>query len=576
MNGRSFEVLEREVRQATWAPLILMAFIFLLTVASLLHSEHKNNTAQIKRELSETISWQESFIAQSVFLNQKPGIENRFDAIVSQWHAKYPEIQACLGLSMGGEAINRCSIPEVAVDWNKSHAVEKNINFGGEPVAKLQYFVHNTPTIADILPPSILLSVFLTVILAAFIHHLLVNRLKKNVVSPLVDEIKQNERNTAVAEATHLIAHDIKRPFYLLRRVLKYLKHAKNKETLLRFTEEILPEIDRGIGSVESMLKDVIEIGSNAPVVTQSLKPIDVIHDALTEAFHIHTHADIELTYDLTHENEILANQEQLKRVFLNIIENGVIALQNKGRIWFRTREFFEAQTPMTEFCIGNNGPAISEVDQQELFKRYFSKRKNGTGLGLAIVKKIVTTHGGKIWCESSKEKGTEFHFTLPSASSRLEHTKTILPAFSVDLTLSSPDAGIEPIEKAKIQAQSIQPSKEPNVLIFDDDRIVHDCWKMAAKSEGMRLHYFWSWEDFLRQRASALVEGATAFVDIGFKGSDFNGYDIARRLKRLGIRRMYAITGSMDGAKRSNLFDDVFGKKVPDDIRGLAVGGPI
>jgi len=331
---------------------------------------------------------------------------------------------------------------------------------------------------------------------------------------------------------------------------------------------DLLPDIERGMTSVEAMLKDVSEVGANAPLSYEPLMPIEVISDTLKEVFQNHIHADIEFTYDMTHDNKISADKEKLNRVLLNIVENAVLAMEGRGKIWFKTRELSNAGKSLTEFCIGNDGPTLSGEDLAKLFKVTFTKRKEGSGLGLGIVRKIVEAHGGDIWCTSTKAKGTEFFFTLPTIPGDTEHTPVILPAFSIDLTLTNEGS---PSKTGSIQARAFGDSKEPNILVFDDDKLIHDCWLMTAKQQSVRFHYFWSWEDFLRQEgASSLVKSATAFVDITFKGSGFNGYDIARRLRRLGIHKMYAITGNLKPAEKSGLFDAVFGKDVPKNIRGL------
>jgi len=568
MKEISLNVLEKQLKRTTWFPMGMMAFFFLIAVAGLLYNEQAHRFQQIKGEFSDTIALHEHFASQEILLDMGPAVQDRLRSILTKWKAKYPRVQACIHFKMPHLELKQCSNPEETIPNGKVVPVVLNIDNGVERLATLKYWIVPVRGIEDYLPLSLLFAFVLSVLLALLFHNLLVRHLKRKIVNPLLSEIKQNERNETLAEAVQMIAHDVKRPFQILRRALESIKRAKNKDTMFRFATEILPNIEKGIISVEAMVKDVLEIGSDVPLTKSELKPIELMNDALREIFFAHTHADIEFTYDLTHENQIVGDREKLMRVFLNLIENSVHALQGKGRIWIDTKEYLDGERRMTEFCVGNNGPSISEDDQKELFKLFFKKSRKGHGLGLAIVKKIINAHGGDIWCRSLENR-TEFFFTLATGDLP-EHTPVTLPAFSIDITLTEDGNSSDKVASLRnVQTASFSPANEPNVLVFDDDKLIHECWSLNSKKQDVRFHYYWSWEDFLRQAASPLVKNATAFVDIGFKGSDFNGYDIARRLRRLGIKKLYATTGNLEAARKSGLFDDVFGKDVPADIRG-------
>lgn len=76
----------------------------------------------------------------------------------------------------------------------------------------------------------------------------------------------------------------------------------------------------------------------------------------------------------------------------------------------------------MVEITVTDQGPGIPPDMVSTIFERFQQvsdsthNSKGGTGLGLTICKEIVNLHGGQIWVTNGKEKGSVFHFTLPSA----------------------------------------------------------------------------------------------------------------------------------------------------------------
>lgn len=114
---------------------------------------------------------------------------------------------------------------------------------------------------------------------------------------------------------------------------------------------------------------------------------------------------------------------------------------------------------------------------------------------------------------------------------------------------------------------------QEQTILVFDDERSVHSAWKeYAEKTRYRTMCHFNSWEDFVAQDGFGLVKDSVAFVDIHYKGSKSDGFDIARALRKLGVRRVYAITTATEAARESGLFDEIFGKDVPKEFVRLVV----
>jgi two-component system nitrogen regulation sensor histidine kinase NtrY len=112
-----------------------------------------------------------------------------------------------------------------------------------------------------------------------------------------------------------------------------------------------------------------------------------------------------------------MIDAEQLKRVFVNLIENSIEAFSDDmtfKEVEVTTRHDVARDLIVAE--ISDNGEGIDPADFQRLFQPYFSTKGRGTGLGLAIVNRIVTEHGGKIKAAANQPKGAKFIVELPIA----------------------------------------------------------------------------------------------------------------------------------------------------------------
>jgi signal transduction histidine kinase len=230
-------------------------------------------------------------------------------------------------------------------------------------------------------------------------------------------ERRQLLKFEAVAKTTQMVAHDVRKPFSILRMGMRMLASAQDPESVKKILGRLVPEIEKAVGSVEGLLADVMEIGSSSTqFVREPANPEFLIESTLSDMATLYPMGKISVSYDLKHRRLVLVNIQKVGRVFSNIVANAVQAAHYHGELWFKTREC----DGFIEFCIGNSHSYIPPENIDRLFEAFFTaSKKSGTGLGLAIALKVVSAHGGKIWCESSKcaaypEGKTEFFFTLP------------------------------------------------------------------------------------------------------------------------------------------------------------------
>lgn len=121
----------------------------------------------------------------------------------------------------------------------------------------------------------------------------------------------------------------------------------------------------------------------------------------------------------------VWADRDYIVQTLTNLLSNAIKFSPPNSTVWLSAK--MEPQTRENEailyviFEVKDRGQGIPASQLESIFERFQqvdssdSRKKGGTGLGLAICRQIVEEHGGKIWAESSAERGSTFYFTLPA-----------------------------------------------------------------------------------------------------------------------------------------------------------------
>ncbi len=110
------------------------------------------------------------------------------------------------------------------------------------------------------------------------------------------------------------------------------------------------------------------------------------------------------------------ADERKFKQIVLNVVSNAVKFTPQGGKVTVRA----SCNDGGMEVAVTDTGIGIAPQDQALVFEEFrqvgadYTTKVEGTGLGLALTKKLVELHGGRIWVESDKGKGSTFTFTLP------------------------------------------------------------------------------------------------------------------------------------------------------------------
>lgn len=192
-------------------------------------------------------------------------------------------------------------------------------------------------------------------------------------------------------------------------------QRTKDKGQLEKVIDESTATILREVQSLKSMVDEFSRFARLPNVALKTGNLNELIKQ--TVMLYEDRVSDVEIESNLG-ENlpETLIDEEQLKRVFVNLIDNAIEVFdteQTEKRIEIKT--FYDKARDLIVAEISDNGKGITPADFQKLFQPYFSTKGRGTGLGLAIVQRIITEHHGKIKAVNNSPKGAKFIVELPT-----------------------------------------------------------------------------------------------------------------------------------------------------------------
>jgi len=116
----------------------------------------------------------------------------------------------------------------------------------------------------------------------------------------------------------------------------------------------------------------------------------------------------------------IMADRDQLKQVFFNLIKNAVESMHDGGELRIKAR----GDDEHVYLLFGDTGAGIKQDDLVKLFQPYHTTKPGGHGLGLMIVQRIMRAHGGQIGIESKENVGTVVTLQFPRKDRRIRMLK--------------------------------------------------------------------------------------------------------------------------------------------------------
>ena len=109
---------------------------------------------------------------------------------------------------------------------------------------------------------------------------------------------------------------------------------------------------------------------------------------------------------------EIMVDRVQLQQVFMNLMLNGIEAMEGSGGELTVKSQLQDGQL---QFSVSDTGVGLPTEKMEQIFSAFYTTKPQGSGMGLAISRSIVESHGGRLWATATNGRGATFHFTLPT-----------------------------------------------------------------------------------------------------------------------------------------------------------------
>ena len=243
--------------------------------------------------------------------------------------------------------------------------------------------------------------------------NLMIDKLKRQQ-----DKLLLTERHAAWESIARKLAHEIKNPLTPIQLSIdrikeKYLKKIDDSDK--KFSNYLIT-ITKQIKDIEHLLN---EFSDFARMPKPVLKKI-ALNSIISRALNLHELSEMDIKFSLQKEKSSIAikgDEEQLNRVFINLIKNSIESINEKKskNVDFKGKinVDIKGDSDYIYVTIVDNGVGFDHVDKTKIITPYFTTKKKGTGLGLAIVSKIISDHNSTILFNSIKD-GAKVEIVIP------------------------------------------------------------------------------------------------------------------------------------------------------------------
>jgi len=234
----------------------------------------------------------------------------------------------------------------------------------------------------------------------------------------------RREKLAVLGQLAGGVGHELRNPLGAIKNAAYYLNMVLEKpEPEVKETLEIL---EKEVGTSERIISSILDFARPKPLTRRKVDVNSVLQEVLS---HTTVPGNVEVVSQLDEMLPmIIADPDQLGRVFGNLVSNAIQAMPQGGKLMVKTsaslrrersveRSVEPSEVPSPEWMaisFTDTGAGIPQENLGRLFEPLFTTKAKGIGLGLALTRTLVEGHRGTIEVQSEVGKGSTFTVKLP------------------------------------------------------------------------------------------------------------------------------------------------------------------
>ena len=240
-------------------------------------------------------------------------------------------------------------------------------------------------------------------------------------INELQDQVSQSEKMASIGILAAGVAHEIKNPLAIILQGIEFLKFSLSSKTDNASLKDSVERIKNATLRADKIVKDLLDFSRQTSFTLEELDASSVIEETILLVGHQLSLKGIRIIRQFLHGlPKIIADSNQIKQVFINILVNAVEAMPDGGTITISLQLYdSRPEEKYLQIAFADTGCGIPQDEIQKVFEPFFStKSKTGsTGLGLSVTRGIIVKLGGAIKIKNEPGKGAKVIVLLPYIS---------------------------------------------------------------------------------------------------------------------------------------------------------------